>query len=128
MKKSEPKFPFLFILLFSFVIAFILYYSFLFSQKYFNSSRPLPTPVVSEIVSQSKTQPSPTTTEIIKEKETAVVKRVVDGDTIELSDGRKVRYIGIDTPESVDPRRSVQCFGLEATDMNKELVQGKKST
>jgi len=50
---------------------------------------------------------------------------VIDGDTIELSDGRKVRYIGMDTPESVDPRRGLECFGHEAAARNTELVGGK---
>lgn len=54
-----------------------------------------------------------------------MVKRVVDGDTIELDTGEKVRYIGINTPETVDPRRPVQCFGAEATKKNKELVEWK---
>lgn len=53
------------------------------------------------------------------------VSRVVDGDTIELSTGEKVRYIGIDTPETVDPRRGVGCFGKEASSENKKLVEGK---
>ena len=53
------------------------------------------------------------------------VKRVIDGDTIELSNGKRVRYIGIDTPETVDPRKSVQCFGREAAEENKRLVDGK---
>lgn len=53
------------------------------------------------------------------------VKRAIDGDTIELEDGRKVRYIGINTPESVDPRRGVQCFGKEASAFNRELVEGR---
>ena len=55
-----------------------------------------------------------------------LVTRVVDGDTIELETGQKVRYIGVNSPESVDPRRSVQCFGKEASDYNKQLVEGKK--
>lgn len=54
--------------------------------------------------------------------ETFRVVRVIDGDTIELSDGRKVRYIGIDTPETVDPRKPVGCFGREASSKNRELV------
>ncbi len=54
------------------------------------------------------------------------VARVVDGDTGKLEDGRTVRYIGIDTPETVDPRRGVQCFGKEASAKNKELVLGKE--
>ena len=53
------------------------------------------------------------------------VTRVVDGDTIEIEGGEKVHYIGIDTPETVDPRKPVQCFGVEASKKNKELVEGK---
>lgn len=58
----------------------------------------------------------------------APVVNVVDGDTIDvLVDGQelRVRYIGIDTPESVDPRRPVECFGREASQRNRELVEGK---
>ncbi len=56
------------------------------------------------------------------------VVRVIDGDTIDVEiDGKieRVRYIGIDTPETVDPRKPVQCFGVEASKRNKELVEGK---
>lgn len=53
------------------------------------------------------------------------VTRVVDGDTIAVENNQTVRYIGIDTPETVDPRRSVECFGKEASNKNKELVEGK---
>ena len=58
----------------------------------------------------------------------AFVVDVVDGDTIEVEiDGEeyRVRYIGIDTPETVDPFRPVGCFGPEASARNKELVDGK---
>jgi micrococcal nuclease len=55
-----------------------------------------------------------------------IVSRVIDGDTIELQNGEKVRYIGIDTPETIDPRKVVQCFGKEASAKNKELVEGKE--
>ncbi len=55
-----------------------------------------------------------------------LVIRVIDGDTIQIEGGSKVRYIGIDTPETVDPRTTVQCFGKEASAKNKELVEGKK--
>jgi micrococcal nuclease len=47
--------------------------------------------------------------------EDAEIERVVDGDTVKLSDGRRVRLIGIDTPETVDPRRPVECLGAEAS-------------
>ncbi|MEK7170283.1 MAG: thermonuclease family protein [Patescibacteria group bacterium] len=61
------------------------------------------------------------------EEEVKVV-RVVDGDTIEVEINGKVepvRYIGIDTPETVDPRKPVQCFGVEAAKKNKELMEGE---
>lgn len=57
--------------------------------------------------------------------ERAKVARVVDGDTIVLNTGQKVRYIGMNTPETVDPRKPVQCFGKEASAENKTLVGGK---
>ena len=54
------------------------------------------------------------------------VIRVIDGDTIELENGYKVRYIGIDTPETVAPNKPDGCFGKEASNKNRELVEGKK--
>lgn len=54
------------------------------------------------------------------------VTRVIDGDTIEITGGIKVRYIGINTPETVAPRKAVECFGKAASDKNKELVLGKE--
>ena len=61
-----------------------------------------------------------------QETDGVLVTRVVDGDTIEIEGGQKVRYIGIDTPETVDPRTTVQCFGKEAAAKNRELVEGKR--
>lgn len=58
-------------------------------------------------------------------KELVKVTRVVDGDTIVVEGSKTVRYIGIDTPETKDPRKPVQCFGKEASDENKKLVEGK---
>lgn len=57
--------------------------------------------------------------------EVALVKKVIDGDTIELTDGKRVRYIGINTPETVDPRKPVECFGKEASNKNRELVENQ---
>ncbi len=54
--------------------------------------------------------------------EYARVTRVIDGDTIELADGRKVRYIGIDAPEKREGR--LACYSLEATEYNKHLAEG----
>jgi micrococcal nuclease len=58
----------------------------------------------------------------------AEVERVVDGDTIivELDGERvRVRYIGIDTPESVKPDSPAECFGTQASDANHELIDGR---
>lgn len=60
------------------------------------------------------------------EGERAIVTKVVDGDTIQISTGQTVRFIGIDTPETVDPRRPVGCFGKEASNEVKELLSGKE--
>ena len=57
------------------------------------------------------------------------VVRVVDGDTIAVQFGatqERVRYIGVDTPETKDPRRPVQCFGQKAADFNAQLVDGER--
>lgn len=52
-------------------------------------------------------------------------ERVVDGDTVELDGGEKVRLIGVDTPETKDPRRPVQYFGRQASAFTKQMVEGK---
>jgi len=58
-----------------------------------------------------------------------LVTRVIDGDTIDVRFGggktARVRIVGIDTPETVDPRKPVQCFGKEASQHMRELVEGK---
>ncbi len=53
--------------------------------------------------------------------DTSVV-RVIDGDTIEVTGGIRVRLIGVDTPETVEPGTPVQCFGPEATRYANEIV------
>ena len=53
--------------------------------------------------------------------DTALVTRVIDGDTIVIEGGYRVRYIGIDTPE-ID---NGEPFGIEALEANQELVEGK---
>ena len=54
--------------------------------------------------------------------EKVTVNRAVDGDTIELNDGRKIRYLNVDTPETVKAGTAVKCFGPEASKFNKELM------
>lgn len=74
-----------------------------------------------EVVINSTISPTPQVAgESSEIMPTYKVVRIIDGDTIELEDGRKVRYIGIDAPET-----DGSCFSLEATLKNKELVEGK---
>jgi micrococcal nuclease len=67
----------------------------------------------------------------------ATVTKVIDGDTIDvvldepssLFGGKKslgVRMIGIDTPETVHPKKSVQAYGIEASNFMQALLEGKK--
>lgn len=53
----------------------------------------------------------------------AKVTRVVDGDTIELDDGRKVRYLLVDTPETTQGKND--CYGSNAVQFNTDLVLNK---
>lgn len=56
----------------------------------------------------------------------AVVQRVIDGDTVVLVGGERVRYIGVDTPELHHPKKKVQPYAREATEFNRRLVEGQK--
>jgi len=73
-------------------------------------------------------RPSPTGMVEGKKDESGIdkVSRVIDGDTIELESGEKVRYIGIDSPEYPKSERLNECFAKEASEKNKSLVLGKK--
>jgi micrococcal nuclease len=56
------------------------------------------------------------------------VLKVVDGDTIWVDNNgqrMKIRMIGLDTPETVDPRKPVQCFGREASAQAKTILGGQ---
>lgn len=57
------------------------------------------------------------------------VNRVLDGDTIEVSFAENVReivrYIGLDAPEAIPPDVPGGCYGLEAYDYNRRLVEGR---
>ncbi len=62
----------------------------------------------------------------------AYVVKVVDGDTLtaildsEPGSEVKVRFLGVNTPETVDPRRPVECFGKEASDFTKHLLNSQR--
>jgi micrococcal nuclease len=55
-----------------------------------------------------------------------ICTRVIDGDTIVLDGQETIRLIGVDTPETKDPRKPVQYFGQEAYEFTRKLVEGKK--
>jgi micrococcal nuclease len=55
------------------------------------------------------------------------VKRVIDGDTLLLINGERVRLIGVDTPETKHPQKPVEYFGREAYLFTKEMVDGKEA-
>jgi len=89
-------------------------------------SEPVPTPT-SERMGRLD-QPPSSTPGPVRGMVAARVVNIVDGDTIDvLLDGRqyRVRYIGVDTPETVHPTRGVEPGGIEASNRNKQLVGGK---
>ena len=56
------------------------------------------------------------------------IVKVIDGDTVTVeinSSKETIRLIGINTPETVDPRKPVECFGIEASNKAKEILTGK---
>ena len=59
----------------------------------------------------------------------ATVSRVVDGDTMSVIVGneeRRVRFLGVDTPETVHPNKPVQYYGKEASQFTKNSLTGKR--
>ena len=56
----------------------------------------------------------------------ALVKRVIDGDTVELTNGDRVRYLLVNTPESTNGHD--ECYGAEAREFNRSLVEGREVT
>jgi micrococcal nuclease len=78
---------------------------------------------VDEMVNDSASLP-----EVTLGGEQYLVLGVVDGDTIDVQingDSRRVRYIGVNAPETVHPTRGVECFGAEASAYNRALVSGQ---
>ena len=95
------------------------------SSARINSDKKIPGETLVPDFGQELTE-TPPPQKSVSEKDLTLVTKVIDGDTIEIEGGMRVRYIGIDTPETVDPRKPLQCFGKEATNKNRQLVAGKK--
>lgn len=96
---------------------------------------PIHSPATTTTASVLETAKLSVSQEIVQQKSTEsaaifyTVIQVVDGDTLKINlNGRAetLRLIGMDTPETVDPRKPVQCFGKEASNKAKELLGGKK--
>ncbi|MEK7156549.1 MAG: thermonuclease family protein [Patescibacteria group bacterium] len=87
------------------------------------AAAPLPQSQAADVATVMNADPTPPLP-----PNTHSVLKVIDGDTISIiKEGRPVtlRLIGLDTPETVDPRRPVQCFGKAASDKAKGLLAGK---
>lgn len=90
-------------------------------------------PIATVLAAATPSVPPPTTgtaghTQIPKGAVAAKVLRVVDGDTIDVLLNNKetrIRYIGINTPETKRPGTPVEYFGKEADQANRQLVEGK---
>jgi len=98
-------------------------------QKQTAEITPTPqTQTATETKQEQATTPTATEEDPKTNKQEAKVTRVIDGDTIEVSLNGKtetIRFIGINTPETVDPRKLVECFGERASAVAKENLSGE---
>jgi micrococcal nuclease len=103
------------------IVALVVYLYTVYFQKPTTQTivKNTPSPTISSRVESASTSAIPSNAVTVK------VTRVVDGDTFVIEGGQKVRYIGIDTPETVKPNTPVQCFGEQASQEDKKLIEGK---
>ncbi len=88
-----------------------------------------PTAAASKATPKPGTTPAPTVGVAPgPNRQEARVARVIDGDTIELANGQRVRYIGVNTPEMNDSRATVRAWAEKGKEKNRELVEGKTVT
>jgi len=66
--------------------------------------------------------PTPTPADVIRQSEPHAVARVIDGDTLLLTSGQRVRLIGVDTPETKHPDEPVDPLGVEAGEFVRSLI------
>ncbi len=105
------------------IFAFIIFF---FLSSALRSKSPSSTTSIPSTPTSTKTNPTAIPT---KKESDSIVTKVIDGDTITVqSNGQieTIRLIGIDSPESVDPRKTVQCFAKEASDFAKKNLLNQK--
>jgi micrococcal nuclease len=112
-KKQKKIFKLLFLIILFLFLKFLFYNntSYYLTEAEINELRDLSYKVLQEDINNI---------------EYSFVKRVIDGDTIELVNGQYVRYIGINTPELKDKRENLKFFAQKAYEVNKNLVLNKK--
>jgi len=96
-------------------------------EKIIVNKNPKPTEISVISIPSNTSTPIPEVTQIADEY--YVIAKVVDGDTYKVTKNGKsetVRLIGINTPETVDPRKPVECFGKEASEIAKSMFTNKK--
>lgn len=109
----------------SFTVRLVICAAFLFAIGYGGAQlvpqRALPTPTSTPTATNLSNVPA-------EASEQGTVSRVVDGDTVKVvlsGEEKTVRLIGINTPETVDPQKPVECYGKEASDYAKTLLTGQ---
>lgn len=110
MKRVAPFSLLLIIFLF---VGLFVYVSYIQAREYLDARIEISVPLVAE-VHESTSAPS-----------LIPVEQVIDGDTVDVLLGGeivRIRLIGINTPETVDPRKPVECFGKEASQKTRELL------
>jgi endonuclease YncB( thermonuclease family) len=88
-------------------------------------SQSAPEPEIAEVVANAPENKEPIEPEVIHYEVTSIT----DGDTIKVLINDKtetIRLVNVNTPETVDPRRPVECMGKEASEKMTQLVTGKK--
>lgn len=105
------------------IVAYLIFIVLFFILYFIGAGSLLPK---DNVVTPTKTANIQSTGEEVAQTELLSVTKVVDGDTIDVDTVGRVRLIGIDTPETVDPRTVVQCFGIESSNKAKEMLLSKK--